>query len=125
VWRLTHGSDVGLGEYLLLTYDESRMHSSWQGRRVCGTPEPAISLSGKLPRRCVSLKDTREKFSRQFLDHVVRPLHALEPLFAHVAWISSKSDVLFLAANCDEDESLVKSYLEADKPRTPVVFAEA
>jgi hypothetical protein len=32
--------------------------------------------------------------------------------------------VLFLAANCDEDESLVKSYLEEDKPRTAVVFAD-
>jgi hypothetical protein len=32
--------------------------------------------------------------------------------------------VLFLAANCDEDESLVKSYLEADKFSMPVVFAD-
>jgi len=32
--------------------------------------------------------------------------------------------VYFLAADCDEDESLVAPYLEADKPRTPVVFAD-
>jgi len=30
----------------------------------------------------------------------------------------------FLAADCDEDESLVKSYLEADKFSMPVVFAD-
>jgi len=29
-----------------------------------------------------------------------------------------------LAANCDEDETLVKSYLGRHKPRTPVVFAD-
>jgi hypothetical protein len=29
-----------------------------------------------------------------------------------------------LAANCDEDESLVKPYLEADKLLMPVVFAD-
>jgi hypothetical protein len=33
-------------------------------------------------------------------------------------------DVLFLAANCDEDEALVPPYLEEDKPRTTVVFAD-
>jgi hypothetical protein len=46
-------------------------------------------------------------------------------LFAHVAAdFQANQDVLFLAANCDEDESLVKGYLEADKPRLPVVFAD-
>jgi thiol-disulfide isomerase/thioredoxin len=53
------------------------------------------------------------------------PCHALEPLFTHVAaGFQANPDVLFLAANCDEDESLVKSYLETDKPRLPVVFAD-
>jgi thioredoxin-related protein len=32
--------------------------------------------------------------------------------------------VLFLAANCDEDETLVAPYLEEDKPHTAVVFAD-
>ena len=53
------------------------------------------------------------------------PCHALEPLFARVAVdFRANPDVLFMAANCDEDESLVAPYLEAHKPRTPVVFAD-
>jgi len=54
-----------------------------------------------------------------------RPCHTLEPLFARVgADFQSNADVLFLAANCDEDETLVKGYLEEDKPHTQVVFAD-
>jgi len=46
-------------------------------------------------------------------------------LFARVAAdFQPNHDVLFLAANCDEDESLVTGYLAEDKPRTPVVFAD-
>jgi len=53
------------------------------------------------------------------------PCHALEPLFARAAAdFRANPDVFFLAANCDEDESLVKGYLEEDKPRTSVVFAD-
>ncbi len=32
--------------------------------------------------------------------------------------------MLFLAANCDEDESLVAGYLQGSKLHTPVVFAD-
>jgi thioredoxin-related protein len=33
-------------------------------------------------------------------------------------------DVLFLAADCDEDESLVPPYVKEVKPQTTVVFAD-
>ena len=33
-------------------------------------------------------------------------------------------DVLFLAADCDEDETLVPAYVQETKPRTTVVFAD-
>jgi thioredoxin-related protein len=34
------------------------------------------------------------------------------------------TDVTFLAANCDEDETLVPAYLAESKPHTEVVFAD-
>jgi hypothetical protein len=34
------------------------------------------------------------------------------------------ADIVFLAADCDEDETLVPAYLEEEKPRTTVVFAD-
>jgi thiol-disulfide isomerase/thioredoxin len=53
------------------------------------------------------------------------PCHALEPIFARVAAeFQGMEDVLFLSADCDEDESLVASYLTAARPRTTVVFAD-
>jgi thiol-disulfide isomerase/thioredoxin len=53
------------------------------------------------------------------------PCHALEAQFARVAMeFQGKPDVLFLAANCDEDETLVAPYLEEDKPHTVVIFAD-
>jgi len=46
-------------------------------------------------------------------------------LFARVAVdFRANPDVLFMAANCDEDESLVAGYLQENKPRTPVMFAD-
>src|SRR5260370_26227333 len=44
VWRLTHGSDVGLGEYLLLTYDEVS-HASIAAKTTKNTDarEPSVS----------------------------------------------------------------------------------
>ena len=53
------------------------------------------------------------------------PCRALEPLYEKVAAeFSADSNVLFLAANCDDDETLVAPYLEEVKPRTAVVFAD-
>jgi len=46
-------------------------------------------------------------------------------MFARVATeFISNPDALFLAADCDEDESLMNGYLEDHKPHTPVVFAD-
>jgi len=53
------------------------------------------------------------------------PCRALEPHFARVAaQFQGIPDALFLAANCDEDETLVAPYLLRDKPGTAVVFAD-
>jgi hypothetical protein len=42
-------------------------------------------------------------------------------LAAHYA---GNSDVVFLSADCDEDESLVRPYLAERKPRSNEVFAD-
>jgi thiol-disulfide isomerase/thioredoxin len=128
VWRLTHGSDVGLGEYLLLTYDEvSHASTPARPRKNADAREPAdFTLRKALEGTPFPLKDTRGKvLVLNFWATWCGPCHALEPLFAHVAAdFQANPDVLFLAANCDEDESLVASYLEEHKPRTAVVFAD-
>src|SRR5882762_6216579 len=112
VWRLTHGSDVGLGEYLLLTYDEvSHGFIMARPKKNADAREPADFTLRKAPEGAAfPLKDTKGKvLVVNFWTTWCGPCHALEPLFAHVAVdFQANQDVLFLAANCDEDESLVK-----------------
>jgi thiol-disulfide isomerase/thioredoxin len=128
VWRLTHGSDVGLGEYLLLTYDEvSHASIAAKPKKNADAREAADFTLRKAPGgTAFPLKDMKGKvLVVNFWATWCGPCHALEPLFAHVAaYFQANPDVLFLAVNCDEDESLVGPYLEEHKPRTAVVFAD-
>jgi thiol-disulfide isomerase/thioredoxin len=128
VWRLAHGSDDGLGEFLLRTYDEiSQASIPAKPKKNADAREPADFTLRKAPEgSAYPLKDTKKKvIVVNFWATWCGPCHALEPSFARVAAnFQANPDVLFLAADCDEDESLVKSYLEADKFPMPVVFAD-
>ena len=128
VWRLAHGSDLGLGEYLLLTFDEvSRTSGPPKPSKNADAREPADFILRKAPDGTpYPLKDTKGKvLVVNFWATWCGPCHALEPIFARVAAeFVSNPDALFLAADCDEDESLVKGYLEEAKPRTPIVFSD-
>jgi thiol-disulfide isomerase/thioredoxin len=128
VWRLAHGSDLGLGEYLLLTFDEvSRTSGPPKPSKNADAREPADFILRKAPDGTpYPLKDTKGKvLVVNFWATWCGPCHALEPIFARVAAeFVSNPDALFLAADCDVDESLVKGYLEEAKPRTPIVFSD-
>jgi thiol-disulfide isomerase/thioredoxin len=53
------------------------------------------------------------------------PCHALEPVFEKLAaHYTGNQHIVFLSANCDEDESLVGPYLAERKPRSTEVFAD-
>ncbi len=128
VWRLTHGSDVGLGEYLLLTFDEvSKASLAAKPKKNADAREPWDFTLRKAPEgTAFSLNAMKGKvLVVSFWATWCGPCHALEPLYARVAAdFQANPEVLFLAANCDEDESLVKPYLETDKFPMPAVFAD-
>src|SRR5438309_11638490 len=128
VWRLAHGSDDGLGDYLLRTYDDASQASmAAKPRKNADAHEIADFTLRRAPQGpAFPLKDTRGKvLVVNFWATWCGPCHVLEPSFARVAAdFQPNPDVFFLAANCDEDESLVAPYLAADKPLTPVVFAD-
>ncbi len=127
VWRLAHGSDDGLGEYLLHSYDEAiataapalkknpdaREVSEFNLRKAPeGTSFPLAQKKG-------------EVMVVSFWATWCGPCRALEPQFERVAsQFSGEKGISFLEANCDDDESLVAPYLDEVKPRVPVVFAD-
>ena len=113
---------------MLHTYDEiSKASLAPKPRKNAGARWPAdFTLRKALDGAEFSLKDTKGKvLVINFWATWCGPCHALEPLFSRVSGeFLSNADALFLAANCDEDESLVKTYLESDKFPMPVVFAD-
>jgi thiol-disulfide isomerase/thioredoxin len=128
VWRLVHGSEDGLGDFLLLTFDETAKAS------VAGTPERNAGIKDplqfelrKAPQGTpLPLADFKGKvLVLNFWATWCGPCHIVAPLFDRVAAeYRSREDVAFFAANCDEDETLVAPYLEEEKTQTAVVFAD-
>ena len=128
-WRLAHGSEDGLGDYLLHVYDET----------VAGItgPKPARNTGRKDPSNFVlrkvldgspfAMADTKGKVVvMNFWTTWCGPCREWEPHFEKVArrFVGQEKDVVFLEVNCDEDETLVGPYLAEEKPKTSVLFAD-
>ncbi|HXY23573.1 MAG TPA: redoxin family protein [Candidatus Acidoferrum sp.] len=128
VWRLAHGSENGLGEYLLQTFDDvAKSAAPAAVRRNAGIHEFSdFVLRKALDGTPYPLKDTKGKVVVvNFWATWCGPCHALEPLFARVAAeFQATAGALFLSVNCDEDETLVGPYLQKAKPHTEVVYAD-
>ena len=127
VWRLAHGSEAGLGDFILRTYDDlaataapkiatnaaaKDLYDFVLRSAPAGPPVPLAAFKGQV-------------LVINFWATWCGPCRALEPLYERVAaQFREQHDVHFLAADCDEDESLVPAYLDEVKPKTAVVFSD-
>jgi thiol-disulfide isomerase/thioredoxin len=128
VWRLAHGSDEGLGAYLLKTYDElNASPAKSTAAKNSGAKDPfdftlrRVSDSTPLPLSSEKGKILVVNFWATWCG----PCRALEPQFDRIALsFQQNHDLVFLAADCDEDETLVAPYVKETKFQTNVVFAD-
>lgn len=129
VWRLAHGSEDGLGDYLLRAIDEATAATA--------NPKPARNKGLKDPldyvlRRTAdgspfAIADNKGKvLVLNFWATWCGPCREWEPHFEKIAnhFAGRDKEVVFLQVNCDEDETLVAPYLAEEKPKTTVVFAD-
>jgi thiol-disulfide isomerase/thioredoxin len=128
VWRLAHGSEDGLGDYLLHAFDAS-MAATAPARppRNPNGKEPYDFVLRKVSDGSpVRLADAKGKVMvLSFWATWCGPCREQEPLFERVAArYAGKPDVIFYALNCDDDESLVAPFLAQEKPKTPALFAD-
>jgi len=127
VWRLAHGSDAGLGDFLLHSYDELAASSAPRIAANAGARDPYDLVLRSAPSGSpVSLAAFKgQVLVVNFWATWCGPCRALEPLYEHVAaQFRDAHEVHFLAADCDADESLVPAYLDEVKPKTAVVFSD-
>ena len=127
-WRLSHGSDVGLGDFLLAKFDEvSATAAAPRPQRNAAAKQAFDYMLRKAPAGAEFPLSTQKGkvLVVNFWATWCGPCRALEPLYEKVAAeFSGNENVLFLAADCDDDESLVAPYLDEVKPRTTTVFAD-
>lgn len=127
VWRIVHGSDAGLGERLLAAYDQLSAESAAEPPARNAQAKTLADFELRRPDgSLVKLADLRGKvLMLNFWATWCSPCREIEPIFARVAGqFRDNSGVVFLAASADRDESLVVPYLEREKVKTPVVFAD-
>jgi thiol-disulfide isomerase/thioredoxin len=128
VWRIVHGSDAGLGDRILATYDRLLAQSTEGAtpQRNAGLRDPFAFVVRRADGSELKLAEQKGRvLVLNFWATWCLPCRELEPLFDRVFdEFRERSDVTFLAVNGDEDEDLVRPYLERHKLRVPVVFAD-
>jgi thiol-disulfide isomerase/thioredoxin len=127
-WRLAHGSDAGLGDFLLKTIDDVTASSAGPRiKRNAGAKGAFAYVLRRAPDGAAypMAAQKGKVLVINFWATWCGPCHALEPIYEKLAArYAANAGVVFLSVNCDEDESLVEPYLAERRPRSNEVFAD-
>ena len=127
-WRLAHGSEDGLGDYLLHSFDEvAASLAPKKSIRNAGLKNPYDFTLRKVPGGAeFALSEVKGKVVvLNFWATWCGPCRELQPhLEKAAAHYAGEKNVLFFELNCDDDESLVPPYLEQEKSKIPALFAD-
>lgn len=130
VYRLRHNSEAGLGEAVLAAYDRlvaeenARKAADPQASRNAGRTNVYEFELRKLEGGSVTIGQFAGKvLVLNFWATWCGPCHVMEPFFQQVAdRFRADPDVVFLGVNTEGDVELVKSFIEREKWKTPVVL---
>jgi thiol-disulfide isomerase/thioredoxin len=128
-WRLAHGSEGGLGDYLLHSFDETMAATSPVAtKRNEGRQDFYEFVLRKAPDGSANLPMADAKGKIVVLNFWATwcgPCREMEPHFEKLAnQYAGQKEILFYALNCDEDETQVAPFLEEEKPKTAVLYAD-
>jgi thiol-disulfide isomerase/thioredoxin len=131
LWRFTHDSSAGLGDIVLSAYDRSREMAKADkpdapvyNKDVTDPLQFSLRhVDGSAPTK---LAESRGKVVvLNFWTTWCAYCNQMESMLASVRTkFSGRDDVVFLAINADEDESLVAPFLRDQKPGGTLVFAD-
>jgi len=128
VWRQVHGTEQGLGEQILATYDRLGAASAnlIPPARNKGAKDPFSFVLRNLDGSALPLAPLKGKvIVLSFWATWCGPCHELEPEFAQIAKnYAGNTNLAFYAVNTDEDETLVPGFVAKEKWDVPVVFAD-
>jgi thiol-disulfide isomerase/thioredoxin len=128
VWKQTHGSEQGLGEQILTTYDYLRpgTPSDSQAARNSSAQDLYSFVLHRLDNTPLFIAPYRGKtIVMSFWATWCTPCHVLEPIFDQMAKnYSGDPNLFFFSINTDDDQSLVAPFVAHEKWTVPVAFAD-
>jgi thiol-disulfide isomerase/thioredoxin len=128
MWQLAHGSQTGLGEKILETYDRmNQLVNSEEAAPNAGAKEPYAFVLGR-PGETTPLKMSDERGKVVVLDFWATwcgPCRESEPMIESVRQLFTESkDIIFLALNSDDDRTRVAPYMVREKVAGTLAFAD-
>jgi thiol-disulfide isomerase/thioredoxin len=128
MWRQSYGSQTGLGERILETYDKlNEQPKSTAAEPNMNAKEPYDFVLGR-PDGSAPLKMVDQRGKVVVIDFWATwcgPCREAEPLLDQVAQMfRSSADIVFIAANSDEDRTRVAPYVAKEKITGTLAFAD-